>query len=109
MPSKSGSKLGSCTICPNYVFHSAIEKQGHFSIFHHDYMPEQSIKRIKTEHRCNFKTTTGEFSLSFTSLKKTASSEEIKNHLVKSKGTPNQSKKVKYNTNSLKDIMRNLK
>ena len=50
MPSKSGIKLGSCTICPSSVFHSATEKQGHFSIFHHDYTHQQSIKQTETEH-----------------------------------------------------------
>ena len=108
MPGKSRSKFGSCFICTNYVFHLPTEKQRHFSMFHHDYI-EQSIKRIKTEHRCNFKTTTSECNLSFPSLKKLQVHRKIKNHPVKSKGTPNQSKKVKYTTKSLKGIEPNLK
>ena len=70
MPSKSGIKLGSCTICPSSVFHSTTEKQGHFSIFHHDYTHQQSIKQTETEHSRNFKLRTGECNLSFPSLKK---------------------------------------
>ena len=90
MASESGSKLGSCSICPSDVFHSATEKQRHFSIFHYDYKLEQSIKRIKSEHHYNFKTTTGECTLSFPSLKTLQDHRKLKNHPVESKGTPNQ-------------------
>ena len=108
MPGKSRSKFGSCFICTNYVFHLATEKQRHFSMFHHYYI-EESIKRIKTEHRCNFKTKTSECNLSFPSLKKLQVHRKLKNHPVKSNGTANQSKKVKYTTKSSKGIVLNLK
>ena len=68
-PTMGNPELGSLSICPRYVFRLAAEKQILFSIFHHDYKQEQSIKRTKTEHQCNFKTT-GEYNLSFLSLKK---------------------------------------
>ena len=33
---KPENKLGSCSVCPSYIFHSASKKQHHYSIFHHD-------------------------------------------------------------------------
>lgn len=73
------ASLGSCSICPSCVFHSATENLIHFSIFHHDYI-EQSTNRIKTEHRFKLKTTTSEYNLNYPSLKKFQAHRRLKNH-----------------------------
>ena len=85
LPVSKSAELGSCSICPHYLFMSKTEKQRHMSVFHANQKEKQQATRRNPTHRCAFKEDPGdkECGLLFTSRKKLLDHKKISNHLLK--------------------------
>ena len=107
LPSRAESKPGSCSVYPSYVFHSPSQKQRHYSIFHHDYKPDKTVKRARRNHQCNCVENDKECCLLFPSLKKLQAHRKLKNHHPKRKKVTIESRKMKIKYS--KGIITNIK